>query len=73
MISSVLSRCGNPLQSAGVSSLRSCGQGANIHMLIAIVRGGISSLIAEVLEDHIRLHMLSSGKAQPSPMNSLKI
>jgi hypothetical protein len=42
-------------------------------MLIAIVRGGISSLIAEVLEDHIRLHMLSSGKARPSPMNSLKI
>jgi hypothetical protein len=49
------------------------GQGANIHMLIAIVRGGISSLIAEVSEDHIRLHMLSSGKARPSPMNSLKI
>lgn len=42
-------------------------QGVNIHMLIAIVRGGISSLIAEVSEDHIRLHMLSSGKHGSAP------
>jgi len=31
------------------------------------VRGGINSLMAEVLEDHIRLHMLSNEKsAMPS-------
>ena len=32
---------------------------ADILMLLANVRGGINSLMAEVLEDHIRLHLLS--------------
>jgi DNA-binding FrmR family transcriptional regulator len=32
-------------------------------MLLASVRGGINSLMAEVLEDHIRLHLLSSKKS----------
>lgn len=32
---------------------------ADVLMLLANVRGGINSLMAEVLEDHIRLHMLS--------------
>jgi len=35
-------------------------------MLLAAVRGGINALMAEVLEDHIRLHLLgpkgSDGK-----------
>ncbi len=31
---------------------------ADILMLLANVRGGINSLMAEVLEDHIRLHMM---------------
>ena len=31
-------------------------------MLLANVRGGINSLMAEVLEDHIRLHMISTDK-----------
>jgi DNA-binding FrmR family transcriptional regulator len=35
---------------------------ADILMLLANVRGGINSLMAEVLEDHIRLHMLSPDK-----------
>ncbi|MFP5266643.1 MAG: metal/formaldehyde-sensitive transcriptional repressor [Acidobacteriota bacterium] len=35
---------------------------ADTLMLLANVRGGINSLMAEVLEDHIRLHMLSPGK-----------
>jgi len=35
---------------------------ADILMLLANVRGGVNSLMAEVLEDHIRLHMLSSDK-----------
>jgi DNA-binding FrmR family transcriptional regulator len=32
---------------------------ADILMLLANVRGGINSLMAEVLEDHIRLHMIN--------------
>jgi DNA-binding FrmR family transcriptional regulator len=35
---------------------------ADVLMLLANVRGGINSLMAEVLEDHIRLHMLSPEK-----------
>jgi len=35
---------------------------ADILMLLANVRGGINSLMAEVLEDHIRLHMMNPGK-----------
>jgi DNA-binding FrmR family transcriptional regulator len=39
-------------------------------MLLANVRGGINSRMAEVLEDHIRLHLLSPDKsvAQPSEL-----
>jgi DNA-binding FrmR family transcriptional regulator len=32
-------------------------------MLLATVRGGINGLMAEVLEDHIRLHLLQGGRA----------
>ncbi|MES2391768.1 MAG: metal/formaldehyde-sensitive transcriptional repressor [Acidobacteriota bacterium] len=35
---------------------------ADILMLLANVRGGINSLMAEVLEDHIRLHLLTDKK-----------
>src|SRR5262245_52903099 len=35
---------------------------ADILMLLAAVRGGVNSLMAEVLEDHIRLHMINPGK-----------
>jgi DNA-binding FrmR family transcriptional regulator len=35
---------------------------ADILMLLANVRGGVNSLMAEVLEDHIRLHLLSPEK-----------
>jgi len=35
---------------------------ADVLMLLANVRGGINSLMAEVLEDHIRLHMLSPDR-----------
>ena len=37
---------------------------ADILMLLANVRGGVNSLMAEVLEDHIRLHMMSPDKEQ---------
>ena len=38
---------------------------ADVLMLLANVRGGINSLMAEVLEDHIRLHMISPDKDSP--------
>ena len=40
---------------------------ADILMLLANVRGGINSLMAEVLEDHIRLHLLSTDKSLTPP------
>ena len=41
---------------------------ADVLMLLANVRGGINSLMAEVLEDHIRLHLLSSEKTSAPPV-----
>jgi len=41
---------------------------ADLLMLLANVRGGINSLMAEVLEDHIRLHMLTSEKNTMPPV-----
>ena len=38
-----------------------------ILMLLAAVRGGINGLMAEVLEDHIRLHLLKDGHAPLTP------
>jgi DNA-binding FrmR family transcriptional regulator len=40
---------------------------ADILMLLANVRGGINSLMAEVLEDHIRLHLLSPERKAGNP------
>ena len=40
---------------------------ADVLMLLANVRGGINSLMAEVLEDHIRLHLLQEGHAPLTP------
>jgi DNA-binding FrmR family transcriptional regulator len=40
---------------------------ADVLMLLAAVRGGINGLMAEVLEDHIRLHLLQDGHAPPTP------
>ena len=40
---------------------------ADILMLLANVRGGINSLMAEVLEDHIRLHLVSGDKRNSNP------
>jgi DNA-binding FrmR family transcriptional regulator len=36
---------------------------ADVLMLLANVRGGINSLMAEVLEDHIREHMMQPGQS----------
>jgi DNA-binding FrmR family transcriptional regulator len=40
---------------------------ADVLMLLANVRGGVNSLMAEVLEDHIRLHLLPSEKSVAPP------
>ena len=40
---------------------------ADILMLLAAIRGGVNSLMAEILEDHIRLHIMHSGGGTQSP------
>jgi DNA-binding FrmR family transcriptional regulator len=37
---------------------------AAVLMLLANIRGGINSLMGEVLEDHIRHHMMSGERAE---------
>ena len=36
-------------------------------MLMAAVRGGVNSLMAEVLETHIRFHLVDGAKEQIAP------
>jgi DNA-binding FrmR family transcriptional regulator len=40
---------------------------ADVLMLLAAARGGINGLMGEVLEDHIRLHLLKDGHAPLTP------
>ena len=40
---------------------------ADILMLLAAIRGGVNGLMAEVLEDHIRLHMMTPHHKMDSP------
>jgi len=41
---------------------------ADILMLLAALRGGVNGLMAEILEDHIRLHMMDpNSKEVESP------
>jgi DNA-binding FrmR family transcriptional regulator len=40
---------------------------ADILMLLAAIRGGVNSLMAEFLEDHIRLHMMRPDHRTQSP------
>jgi DNA-binding FrmR family transcriptional regulator len=40
---------------------------ADILMLLAAIRGGVNGLMAEVLEDHIRLHMMTPHHKLDSP------
>ena len=37
----------------------------DVLMLLAAVRGGVNSLMAEVMEDHIRLHLVDSKEQKP--------
>jgi DNA-binding FrmR family transcriptional regulator len=48
-------------------SLSSDDHCADVLMLLATVRGGINSLMAEVMEDHIRLHLLSPERPTAEP------
>ncbi|SPF39699.1 conserved hypothetical protein [Candidatus Sulfotelmatobacter kueseliae] len=40
---------------------------ADILMLLAAIRGGVNSLMAEILEDHIRLHITHPDPGTDSP------
>jgi len=40
---------------------------ADILMLLAAIRGGVNSLMAEILEDHIRLHIAHPGRRTETP------
>jgi DNA-binding FrmR family transcriptional regulator len=40
---------------------------ADILMLLAAIRGGVNSLMAEILEDHIRLHIAHPRRGTESP------
>jgi DNA-binding FrmR family transcriptional regulator len=39
----------------------------DILMLLAAIRGGVNSLMAEILEDHVRLHILHPHRGAGSP------
>jgi DNA-binding FrmR family transcriptional regulator len=39
---------------------------ADILMLLATIRGGVNSLMAEILEDHVRLHITHPGRGAES-------
>jgi DNA-binding FrmR family transcriptional regulator len=39
---------------------------ADILMLLAAIRGGVNSLMAEILEDHIRLHITHPDRGKES-------
>jgi DNA-binding FrmR family transcriptional regulator len=40
---------------------------ADILMLLAAIRGGVNSLMAEILEDHVRLHITHPHRRTESP------
>jgi len=40
---------------------------ADILMLLAAIRGAVNGLMAEILEDHIRLHMMDPEQKVDSP------
>jgi DNA-binding FrmR family transcriptional regulator len=48
-------------------ALTSGDECADILMLLAAVRGGVNGLMAEILEDHIRLHMMNPDQKTDSP------
>ena len=45
-------------------ALTSGDECADILMLLAAIRGGVNGLMAEILEDHIRLHMMNPDTSE---------
>jgi DNA-binding FrmR family transcriptional regulator len=55
-------------QFAAVERALTAGQEcADILMLLAAIRGGVNGLMAEILEDHIRLHIMQPDQRMQSP------
>jgi DNA-binding FrmR family transcriptional regulator len=52
---------------AAERSVREGDECADILMLLAAIRGGVNSLMAEILEDHIRLHITHPNQGGESP------
>lgn len=48
-------------------ALESGDECADILMLLAAIRGGVNGLMAEILEDHVRLHIMTPEKSSESP------
>jgi DNA-binding FrmR family transcriptional regulator len=48
-------------------ALESGDECADILMLLAAIRGGVNGLMAEILEDHIRLHMINPDHETGAP------
>jgi DNA-binding FrmR family transcriptional regulator len=48
-------------------ALTSGDECADILMLLAAIRGGVNGLMAEILEDHIRLHIINPDHELESP------
>jgi len=48
-------------------ALESGDECADILMLLAAIRGGVNGLMAEILEDHVRLHIMTPEKSNESP------
>jgi len=48
-------------------ALESGDECADILMLLAAIRGGVNGLMAEILEDHIRLHIMTPEQSDDSP------
>jgi DNA-binding FrmR family transcriptional regulator len=53
--------------SAVERALEAVDECPEILMQLAAVRGGVNSLMAEVMEDHIRLHLPSKGAKAVAP------
>jgi hypothetical protein len=51
-----------PFQS--VTTISSC---VDILMLLTKIRGGVNGLVAEILQDHIRLHRMNPDQEMESP------
>jgi len=48
-------------------ALESGDECADILMLLSAIRGGVKGLMAEILEDHLRLHIMTPEKSNDSP------